>query len=57
MKNGIICEMDAESLANALAGLLQNESLQKDFSLHLSKESLGSEAEINTFYQLINGSN
>lgn len=57
LKNGIICEMDAESLANALAGLLQNESLQKDFSLHLSKESLGSEAEINTFYQLINGTN
>jgi glycosyltransferase involved in cell wall biosynthesis len=57
MKNGIICEMDAESLANALADLLQNKSLQKDFSLHLSKETLGSEAEINTFYQLINGTN
>lgn len=57
MKNGIICEMDAESLANALAGLLQNESLQKDFSLHLSKDSLGSEAEIITFYQLVNGTN
>lgn len=57
LRNGIICEMNAESLATALADLLQNESLQKDFSIHLSKESLDTEADITTFYQLIDGSN
>ena len=40
LKNGIICEMNATSLANALADLLQNEVMQKEFSTQLSKESL-----------------
>jgi len=57
LKNGVICAMDAQSLANALADLLQNESMQKDFSIHLSKESLDAAADITTFYLLINGSN
>lgn len=55
LKNGIICEMDANSLADALTSLLQNESLQNELSLHLSKESLGSEEEIDKFYKIING--
>jgi len=55
LKNGIICEMDANSLADALTSLLQNESLQNELSLHLSKESLGSEDEIDKFYTLVNG--
>jgi glycosyltransferase involved in cell wall biosynthesis len=55
LKNGIICEMDANSLADALTSLLQNESLQNELSLHLSKESLGSEDEIDKFYKIING--
>jgi glycosyltransferase involved in cell wall biosynthesis len=53
--NGIICEMNAESLANTLADLLQNETLQRELSLALSKESFGSEDEIHTFYKLIHG--
>ncbi|WP_298392053.1 glycosyltransferase [Flavobacterium sp.] len=57
LKNGIICDMDAASLANALADVLQNETLQQELSLALSKESLGSEAEIYTFYKLIDGHN
>lgn len=55
LKNGIICEMDANSLADVLTSLLQNESLQNELSLHLSKESLGSEDEIDKFYTLVNG--
>lgn len=55
LKNGIICEMDAISLADALTSLLQNESLQNELSLYLSKESLGSEDEIDKFYTLVNG--
>lgn len=55
LKNGIICEMDANSLADALTSLLQNESLQNELSLHLSKESLGSEDEIDKFYTIVNG--
>jgi glycosyltransferase involved in cell wall biosynthesis len=55
LKNGIICEMDANSLADALTSLLQNESLQNELSLYLSKESLGSEDEIDKFYTLVNG--
>jgi glycosyltransferase involved in cell wall biosynthesis len=55
LKNGIICEMDTNSLADALTSLLQNESLQNELSLHLSKESLGSEDEIDKFYKIING--
>jgi hypothetical protein len=47
--------MDANSLADALTSLLQNESLQNELSLHLSKESLGSEDEIDKFYTLVNG--
>lgn len=55
LKNGIICEMDAISLADALTSLLQNESLQNELSLYLSKESLGSEDEIDKFYTIVNG--
>lgn len=55
LKNGIICEMDAISLADALKSLLQNESLQNELSLYLSKESLGSEDEIDKFYTIVNG--
>ncbi len=54
LKNGIICEMDANSLADALTSLLQNESLQNELSLHLSKASLGSEDEIDKFYTIVN---
>jgi len=57
LKNGIICELNPTSLAKALADLLQDEIMQKEFSTQLSKESLGSEAEILTFYNLVNGSN
>lgn len=55
LKNGIICEMEANSLADALTSLLGNESLQNELSLHLSKESLGSEDEIDKFYNIVNG--
>ncbi|GAA4039709.1 glycosyltransferase [Flavobacterium chungnamense] len=55
LKNGIICEMEVNSLADALTSLLVNESLQNELSLHLSKESLGSEDEIDKFYNIVNG--
>lgn len=58
LKNGIITEMAPESLATALKSLLANPTLQKELSLHLSKEHLsrnfGTESEIETFYQILN---
>lgn len=53
LKNGIITEIDPESLATGIAMLIQNKKLQKELSLHLSEEKLGTENEIATFYQLL----
>ncbi|TYS60079.1 glycosyltransferase [Sutcliffiella horikoshii] len=51
-KNGLIVEMQAESIAAAVKRLLQNEKLRNSLINNLSKESLGTEAEIEKFYSL-----
>jgi glycosyltransferase involved in cell wall biosynthesis len=53
LKNGIICEMDANSLADALTSLLQNENLLTQLSLFLSNEKLSNKGEIEKFYSLL----
>ncbi len=52
LKNGIITEMNPESLAKSIIHLLEHPELQEQFSLYLSTESLGSESEIFKFYKL-----
>jgi glycosyltransferase involved in cell wall biosynthesis len=54
LKNGIIAEMNPESLASGIESLIQNKNLQKELSLHLSQENFGTESEIATFYKIIN---
>ncbi len=55
LKTGIISEMNPESLADAIANLLQNKSLQQEISLHLSEaqSAFGTENEIEAFYQIL----
>ncbi|WP_395052101.1 glycosyltransferase [Flavobacterium sp.] len=52
--NGIIAQMNQESLANEILEVLQNKKLQEKLSLNLSKERLGTEDEINKLYEIIN---
>ena len=52
--NGIIAQMNQESLANEILEVLQNKKLQEKLSLNLSKETLGTEDEINKLYEIIN---
>lgn len=58
LKNGLITEINPESLASGIESLLQNKKLQEELSLHLSKEqssqNFGTENEIETFYQILN---
>ena len=54
LKNGIITDITAESLAAGIESLLANQALQQELSLHLSKDQLSSENEIETFYQILN---
>ena len=53
--NGIITAINPNSLANDILQLLQNAKFQEKLSLNLSKEKLGTEEEINKFYEIING--
>lgn len=52
--NGIISEMNAESLAREIINVLQNAALQEKLQQNLSKEKLGTEDEINKLYEIIN---
>lgn len=51
--NGMIVAMNPEAIANGIIEVLQNKSLQEVFQMNLSKEKLGTEAEIEHFYQLL----
>ena len=53
LENGLITEMNPEAIANGILELLNNTELQDQFRYNLSKEKLGTEAEIEHFYQLI----
>ncbi len=55
LKNGLICEMNSESLANVIAELIQNESLQKKLAQQLYNDNLNNGLSMNSFYKLING--
>lgn len=53
LQNGFIADMNPEAIANGIIEVLQNKSLQEVFQMNLSKEKLGTEAEIEHFYQLL----
>ncbi|MBQ8227978.1 MAG: glycosyltransferase [Clostridia bacterium] len=51
--NGLICEMDAKSVADAIEKLILNKQLREDLSNNLAKEKIGNEEEIQKLYDLI----
>ena len=51
--NGLIVDMNSESIADGIIKLLNSQSLQDKFKLNLSNEQLGSEDEIFKFYKLL----
>jgi glycosyltransferase involved in cell wall biosynthesis len=54
-QNGLIVEMDANSVAIGLTKLINEENFRKKLSNGLSKENYsGTDSEINVFYKLIN---
>lgn len=52
-KNGLIAQMNPESIAANLERLLLDSSLRAAFSKSLSENNYGTESEINKFYELI----
>lgn len=52
-QNGLISSMKPEILARDIAALLADVGLQRQFSLHLSKEELGTESEADKLYRII----
>lgn len=53
--DGIICDMDNESIANTIFNLIQDNDKQAEIVKHLSTHDYGNETEVNKIYQLING--
>lgn len=53
MKEGIIAEMNAESIADAIKSLINQPKLGSSFSLNLSRSFKGNESEIEKLYQLL----
>jgi glycosyltransferase involved in cell wall biosynthesis len=53
LQNGFIADMNPEAIVNGIIEVLQNKALQEVFQTNLSKEKLGTEAEIEHFYQLL----
>lgn len=51
--DGIICEMDNESIANAIMNLANNESLQTKLSAYLAANDYGLTSEVEKLYTLI----
>tara|TARA_R110001583_G_scaffold95839_1_gene239884 strand:+ start:2095 stop:3279 length:1185 start_codon:yes stop_codon:yes gene_type:complete len=51
--NGLIAEMDSESIAKNLERLILDPTLRNKFSENLAKENFGTEKEIKKFYNLI----
>ena len=52
--DGIICEMDNDSIANAIFNLVQDKDKQTKIEQYLSSHDYGNENEITKIYQLIN---
>lgn len=52
--NGIIVDRNADALATTIANVLEDKKLQNALVENLSKEKLGTESEINKFYELVN---
>jgi len=50
---GLIVDMNAEAVAHGIAKLIQNQSISKQMSEHLSQLQLGTEEEINKLYSLL----
>lgn len=51
--NGLICDMNSESLANEIEKLINNDELRNKLISNLLKESLGNEEEIKKLYDVI----
>ncbi len=52
-QNGFIVDINPDTIANGILELLQNKKLQELFQTNLSNEKLGTETEIEHFYQLL----
>jgi len=52
-RNGIITAMNPESIASGILQVFLDKALRDSLIVNLQKESLGTEQEIQTFYQLI----
>ena len=52
-KDGIICDMDNNSIANTIYNLAQDKNLQNEISDYLKAHDYGNESEVNKIYQLI----
>ena len=52
--DGIICNMDNDSIANAIINLVQDKDMQIGIEKYLSSHDYGNETEVNKIYQLIN---
>lgn len=52
-KNGLIVDMNSNSIADGIIRLINNENLKNKFIKNLSNENIATEDEINKFYKLI----
>lgn len=52
-KNGLVVDMDAESVANGILELINNEKLKNKIIKYLTKEKKGNVEDIDKFYELI----
>ena len=52
--DGIICEMDNDSITNAIFNLVQDKNKQTEIEEYISSHDYGNENEVNKIYQLIN---
>lgn len=51
--NGLICDMNAQSVADAVEKLINDKALREKLSFNLSQEKIGNEEEIQKLYDLI----
>jgi glycosyltransferase involved in cell wall biosynthesis len=51
--DGIICEMDNQSIANAIHSLATDSEKQQQLSTNLSASDFGNQSEVEKIYQLI----
>ena len=53
-KDGIICDLDNDSIANAIFNLVQDNNMQSKIVEYLLLHDYGNENEVNKIYQLLN---